>query len=65
MKLRNLRNLVFHMSADAIKTMILAVVLILPGLAAFYGGTKWLGLLIPAAALIWYGVRPRLRSGRN
>jgi hypothetical protein len=53
------------MSADVKKSMSSSVMLILLGMAALYGGTRWLVLLIPAAALIWYGARPALRSGRN
>lgn len=47
------------------KSMAWPVVLILLGVVALYAGTRWLALLIPAAALVWYGAVPRLRSGRN
>lgn len=53
------------MSMDAKKSMGWTVVLILLGMAALYGGSKWLVLLIPAAVLVWYGAGPMLRSGRN
>ena len=53
------------MSADAKKSVSSTVILILLGMAALYGGTKWLSLLIPAAGLIWFGVRPMLGSSRN
>jgi hypothetical protein len=53
------------MSVDAKKSMGWAVVLILLGMAALYGGSKWLSLLIPAALLVWYTAKPRLRTGRN
>jgi hypothetical protein len=53
------------MSVDAKKSMGWTVVLILMGLAAIYGGSKWLALLIPAALLVWYTAKPRLRTGRN
>ncbi len=53
------------MSMDAKKSMGWTVVLILMGMAALYGGSKWLVLLIPAAVLVWYGAGPMLRSGRN
>lgn len=56
------------MSADAKRSMsstIVLIVLIVLGMPALYGGTRWLGLLIPAAALIWYGVGPIGNSGRN
>jgi hypothetical protein len=42
-----------------------AIVLILFGIVAFFGGMKWLIPLIPAAMLIWFGVGPSLRTGRN
>ena len=53
------------MSADAKKSMGWTVVLIFLGMAALYGGSKWLALLIPAALLVWYGATPRFRTGRN
>jgi len=53
------------MSMDAKKSMGWAVVLILLGMAALYGGSRWLTLLIPAALLVWYAAKPRLRTGRN
>ena len=53
------------MSMNAKKSMGWAVVLILLGMAALYGGSKWLTLLIPAALLVWYAAKPRLRTGRN
>jgi hypothetical protein len=53
------------MSADSKKSMGWTVVLIVMGMAALYGGSKWLSLLIPAALLVWYTVWPRLRTGRN
>jgi hypothetical protein len=53
------------MSANSKKSVGSTIVLILMGMAALYGGSKWLGLLIPAAALVWYSVGPSLRTGRN
>jgi len=53
------------MSMDAKKSIGWAVVLILMGMAAIYGGSKWLTLLIPAALLVWYAAKPRLGTGRN
>jgi hypothetical protein len=41
------------------------MVLILLGLAAFFGGAKWLVALIPAVMLVWYGTGSVLRRGRN
>ncbi len=41
------------------------MVLILLGLAVFFGGAKWLVALIPAALLVWYGTGPAWRRGRN
>jgi len=31
-----------------------AGILILLGIAALWGGTGWLGILLPAALLVWY-----------
>jgi len=41
------------------------VVLIILGMAALFGGSKWLTLLIPAALFVWYVAKPILRTGRN
>jgi len=53
------------MSMNSKKSMGWTVVLIALGLAALFGGEKWLTLIIPAAILVWYGGRTTLRSGRN
>jgi hypothetical protein len=53
------------MSANSKKSMVWTIVLILLGMAALYGGSKWLSLLIPAAMLVWYRAGTMLRSGRN
>ena len=53
------------MSANAKKSMTATIALILFGMLALLMGEKWLALLIPSAALVWYGAAPRLRSGRN
>jgi len=47
------------------QAMAWTLVLIILGIAALYGGAKWLTLLVPAAALVWYGVGPILGCGRN
>jgi len=53
------------MSANSKKSMTWTLVLILLGMAALYGGSRWLTILIPAAGLVWYIARPMLRTGRN
>ena len=53
------------MSANLKKSIGSTVVLILLGMAALYGGSKWLSLLIPAALLVWFAAKPTLRTGRN
>ena len=53
------------MSANSKKSMGSTIVLILLGMAALYGGSKWLSVLIPAALLVWYTTRPMIRTGRN
>jgi hypothetical protein len=53
------------MSANSKKSMGWAIVLIILGMAALYGGSKLLGLLIPAALLVWFTAKPTLRTGRN
>jgi hypothetical protein len=52
-------------TADTKESMGWTVLLILLGMAALYGGSKWLSLLIPAALLVWYGAGHMLRGGRN
>jgi hypothetical protein len=53
------------MSAHSKKSMTSTFVLIVLGMAALYGGSKWLTIVIPAALLVWFTARPRLRTGRN
>ena len=53
------------MSANSKKSMGWTVVLVLLGMAALIGGSKWLSLLIPAALLVWYAARPVTGTGRN
>jgi 4-hydroxybenzoate polyprenyltransferase len=53
------------MRASSKKSMGWAVVLIVLGMGALYGGSKWLGLLIPAALFVWYTAKPTLKTGRN
>jgi hypothetical protein len=53
------------MSADSKKSTSGTLMLIILGLAAFFGGARWLALLIPAALLVWYGAGSALRTGRN
>jgi hypothetical protein len=53
------------MSATSKQSMTSTFVLILLGIAALYAGSRWLTILIPAAALVWYGAGPALRSGRG
>jgi hypothetical protein len=53
------------MSANSKKSIGWTIVLIILGMAALYGGTKWLSLLIPAALFVWFTAKPTLRTGRN
>jgi len=53
------------MSANSKKSISSTGILILLGMAAFYGGPGWLALLIPAAVGVWYGAGATVRSGRN
>jgi hypothetical protein len=53
------------MSANSKKSMGWTIVLLLLGVGALYGGSKWLSLLIPAALFVWYASRHMLRTGRN
>ncbi len=42
------------MSATSKKSMASTFLLILLGMAALYGGSSWLTILIPAALLVWF-----------
>jgi hypothetical protein len=53
------------MSRESKKSASWAIVLVLLGLLAFYGGTRWLLVLIPAALMIWGIAGPAVRTGRN
>jgi hypothetical protein len=55
----------WSMSANSKKSMGWTILLIILGMAALYGGTKWLSLLIPAALFVWFTAKPTLRTGRN
>jgi hypothetical protein len=53
------------MSANSKKPMSSTLLLILLGMASLYGGPRALIVVIPAALLVWFGIGPILRSGRN
>ena len=53
------------MSPESKKSMSWAMVLVLLGVLAFYGGTRWLLVLIPVALMIWGIAGPAVRTRRN
>ena len=53
------------MSANSKKSLATTILLIILGLATLFAGAKWLMVLIPAALLVWYTAKLRLRTGRN
>ena len=53
------------MSADAKKYYGSSFALLFLGVLALFAGARWLLLLIPAAAVVWFAATPRLRRGRN
>ena len=53
------------MSANSKKSIGATAALILLGMLVLIAGAKWLGVMIPAALLVWYVAAPKLRSGRN
>ena len=53
------------MSANAKTSIRATIALVMFGMLVLFAGEKSLVVLIPAAALVWYGAAPRLRSGRN
>ena len=53
------------MSRESKKSVSWTIVLVLLGLLAFYGGTRWLLVLIPIALMIWGVAGQAVRSQRN
>jgi hypothetical protein len=53
------------MSRESKKSVSWTIVLVLLGLFAFYGSTRWLLVLIPAALMIWGVAGQAVRSQRN
>jgi hypothetical protein len=53
------------MSADSKKSTLATTIFVILGLAAFFGGARWLLVLIPAALLVWYGAGSARHTGRN
>ncbi|HEY1658919.1 MAG TPA: hypothetical protein VGG14_11270 [Candidatus Sulfotelmatobacter sp.] len=54
------------MSVDIKKGYGSTLLMVLFGVLAVYGGTVWLPLLVPAAALVWHlASRPHLSRNRN
>jgi hypothetical protein len=54
------------MSADVKKGYGSTLLMVFFGVLALYAGAAWLPLLVPAAALVWYGAsRPTLKRNRN
>ena len=53
------------MSRESKKSVSWTIVLVLLGLLAFYGGARWLFVLIPVALMIWGIAGPVVRTGRN
>jgi len=53
------------MSRESKKSLSWTIVLVLLGLLAFCGGTRWLLVLIPVALMIWGIAGAAVRTGRN
>ena len=54
------------MSAEAKKGYGSTLVLLMFGVLAFYGGARWLLVLVPAAVLVWYAAHDAsVRRSRN
>ena len=53
------------MSRNNKKSVGLAIILVLLGVLAVYGGLHSLMVLIPAAMVVWYEAKTILGSGRN
>lgn len=59
------RKIGVTMRMDWKKSMASAMLLIILGVVALYGGAQTLGLVIPLALLVWYGTGAVLGGGRN
>ena len=53
------------MSANRKKSMAAMAALMLLGVLVLLAGERSLVVLVPAAALVWHTVSPKLRTGRN
>jgi hypothetical protein len=53
------------MTANSKRSMGWTIVLIILGMAALYGGSKWLSLLVPAAMLVWFTAKTSVGTGRS
>jgi len=53
------------MSADARKGYGSTMILMILGVLALYGDTRWLLALIPVALMVWYAAPPPRYSGRT
>jgi hypothetical protein len=53
------------MSRESKKSVSWAIVLGLLGLLVFYGGARWLLVLLPVALMIWGIAGPAVPTGRN
>ena len=53
------------MSASSKKSVGWMIVLIMLGMAALYGGSKWLSVLVPAGIVVWFTAKPSPKAGRN
>ena len=54
-----------RMSANTKKSMGAMAALIILGVLVLLAGERSVVVLVPAAALVWHAVSPKLRTGRN
>jgi hypothetical protein len=53
------------MNTPSNESLCFSALLVLFGMLALYGGTGWLGLLIPAALVLWLIARVRCQARRS
>lgn len=53
------------MTANTKKSMAAMAALIVLGVLVLLAGERSVVVLVPAAALVWYALGPKLRTGRN
>jgi hypothetical protein len=52
------------MNATSSESLCFTALLVLFGMLAVYGGARWLGILVPAAIIVWLATSARCQARR-